>query len=69
MVISFCTETVPEVGSWCPESIFNSVDFPAPFLPTNAMRSFLLMTKDTSENRGRALNSTERCSTESMIMC
>lgn len=23
----------------------------------------------TSENRGRALNSTERCSTESMIMC
>ena len=59
-----CTATVPEVGDCCPAKILSKVDLPAPFFPTSAMRSFLLMTKETSEKSGRALNSTERCSTD-----
>ena len=54
------------VGCWLPLRIFRSVDLPAPFLPTSAMRSFLFITNDTSAKSGRALNSTLRLSTDSI---
>jgi len=52
------------VGVCKPAKILSIVLLPAPFLPTSAMRSRLLTTKLTSENRARAENSTLRCSTE-----
>ena len=44
VVTSFGVATTPRVGDCKPANIFSMVDLPAPFLPTNAMRSFLLIT-------------------------
>src|SRR5574344_204315 len=49
-----------------PAIIFSIVLFPAPFLPTSAIRSLGLMTKLASENRGVAENSTPSLSIEIM---
>ena len=38
----------PEVGDCKPANIFSIVDFPAPFFPTSAIRSFLFTTNETS---------------------
>ena len=35
---SFFLLTIPKLGSSIPAKIFNNVDFPVPFLPTNAIR-------------------------------
>ena len=56
--------TLPSVGDCKPANIFNRVLLPAPFLPTKAIRSFLLTTNVTSANNGLAANSTCKCSTE-----
>ena len=48
--------------SWA--SIFNSVDLPAPFLPTKAIFSFGFITKEALLKSGLAPNATPNCSTE-----
>ena len=60
--VSLGMETVPLVGCCMPLMIFSSVDFPAPFFPTSAIRSRSLMTNETLSYSGRALNSTCRFS-------
>ena len=54
----------PRVGLLAPAIIFKRVDFPAPFLPMSAMRSFSLMLKVMSLKRAAPLNSTLTLSTE-----
>ncbi len=60
IVISFGLDTLPDEGVCRPARILRSVDLPAPFLPTNAILSVLLITKLISVKRGRAENSTLR---------
>ena len=50
-------EILPLVGSYSPAIKRKSVDLPAPFLPTNAMRSLRLMRKVISSNTGLDENS------------
>lgn len=64
---SFGADTFPRVGLLSPAIIFSKVDFPAPFFPIRAMRSFSLMLKLMSLNRAAPLNSTDTESTEIMV--
>ena len=49
-------EILPEEGLLSPETIFRSVDFPAPFLPIKAILSFSFITKLTPLNNFVAPN-------------
>src|SRR5574344_2088939 len=67
MVTSLGRAITPLVGVCRPANSLSKVDFPAPFLPTKAMRSFLLTTKEMASNRVKPPNSTVKPSIE--IMC
>lgn len=64
METSFGEEIFPCVGCCNPAIIFSSVDFPAPFLPTSATRSFLFRTNEIWLSSVNPPNSTVRLSME-----
>lgn len=66
MIASFGADTLPLVGLLTPAIILSRVDFPAPFLPIRAMRSFSLMLKEMLLKSAEPLNSTLTESTEIM---
>lgn len=68
MVISFGLFTTPEVGCCKPAIILSMVDLPAPFFPTRAMRSRLLMTYVILSSKVKPPNSTVKPSIEIIIV-